>query len=70
MTETILLMDAQRKQRNKHHRNTLVAIHGACKPFSQNEYNKIGTRQKSVFRKGKTFAFNNLWNHNNLKPNE
>jgi hypothetical protein len=55
-----------RKLRNQHHRATLIAIHGSCTPFTQSEYNKVQVKQKSVFRKGKTHAFRNLWNHNNI----
>lgn len=66
MKEVIAYSEAKRKQKCLSHHATIVAIHGHCKPFSQSEYNKIQAKQKQSFRKGKTFAFKGLWNHNNL----
>lgn len=66
MKEVIAYSEAKRKQKCLSHHATVVAIHGHCKPFSQSEYNQIQAKQKQSFRKGKTFAFRGLWNHNNL----
>jgi hypothetical protein len=66
MKELIEYRSNKRKQKCLQHHKTMVAIHGYCKPFNQSEYNKVATKQKASFTKGKGFAFKGLWNHNNI----
>jgi hypothetical protein len=56
----------KRKQKCLHHHRAMVAIHGNCEPFNQSEYNKVITKQKASFTKGKGFASKGLWNHNSI----
>ena len=41
-------------------------IYGEIRPFTVKEWNGVVVKRKSVFRKGKTYAFRGLWNHYNI----
>lgn len=40
--------------------------YGEIRSFTAKESNQVVTKQKLVFRKGKTHSFRGLWNHNNV----
>jgi hypothetical protein len=40
--------------------------YGEIRSFTAKEWSGVVVRRKSVFRKGKTYAFRGLWNHYNV----
>ncbi len=62
-------MENQKKLRGQQHlKNVLERSRGELiQPFTDKQWNKIKTRQKSSFSKGKTAAYNSVWNHYQVK---
>ena len=66
MTELCEYANTTRRQRNNTHLELVRLQYGEIRCFTAKESNQVGTKQKSVFRKGKTHAFTRLWNHRNV----
>jgi hypothetical protein len=60
MKEACQAMMDTRKNRARGHR--LKHSHQVCGGLTDDEWNKVVTRQKSSFRKGKSFAYTARWN--------
>jgi len=66
MKELCEYVDRTRKQRNNIHLELVRYEYGEIRSFTAKESNQVVTKQKSVFRKGKTHAFKRLWSHYNI----
>ena len=60
----LAILENNKKERSMNHLS-LVAIHGYARGLSVKEYNKVLVKSKGSGTKGKGFANNRLWDHNN-----
>ena len=60
MKEMCAYVAAQKQIRADGHRR-LTLLNGTCSGLTDNEYNKIVTRQKSSFSKARKFTHNRMW---------
>jgi hypothetical protein len=62
------LENEKKKRGQQHLQNVLGRSRGELiQPFTDKQWDKIRTRQKSSFSKGKTAAYTSVWNHNQVK---
>lgn len=66
MKEACEFMVNSRKERCSKRLAEVRSIYGEIRPFNAKESKQVTTRGKSVFRKGKSFAFRGLWVHYNV----
>ena len=66
MKELCEYVETTRRTRNNVHLELVRYEYGEIRSFTAKESNQVVTKQKSVFRKGKTHSFRGLWNHNNV----
>ena len=66
MKEACEYVESSRKKRCSDRLSEVRSIYGEIRPFTIVESNKVIIKRKSVFRKGKTYAFKGLWNHYNV----
>jgi hypothetical protein len=66
MKELCEYVETTRRTRNNIHLELVRYEYGEIRSFTAKESNQVVTKQKSVFRKGKTHSFRGLWNHNNV----
>lgn len=69
MQEVKQYLENEKKKRGQQHlQDVLGRSRGEhIQPFTDKQWNKIRTRQKSFFAKGKSAAFNSIWKHNQVK---
>ena len=60
MKELLAYAEAQKKLRADGHRR-LTLLNGTCSGLTDEEYNKVVTRQKSSFSKARKFTHNRMW---------
>jgi len=63
MREVLVYQREVKKLRGEQNRLRIISS-GVCSGLTNSEYNKVIIRQKSVFRKGKSFASTRLWSYN------
>jgi len=66
MKEMCAYVAAQKQIRADGHRR-LTLLNGTCSGLTDNEYNKIVTRQKSSFSKARKFTHNRMWQDSHKK---
>ena len=66
MQELCEYSERTKRNRNNAHLELVRLQYGEIRNFTAKESSQVVTRGKSVFRKGKTYAFKGLWNHNNV----
>ena len=66
MKELCEYSERTRKFKNNAYLELVRSEHGEIRCFTAKENKQVATRGKSVFRKGKTYAFRSLWNHYNV----
>ena len=59
-------MQKAKTQRIFHHRE-MIKIHGKARGLTDKQWNSMVVKVKGSGTKGKGFANNRLWNHNNLE---
>lgn len=62
-------MENQKKLRGQQHLKAVLGRSRAelIEPFTDKQWNKVKTKQKASFAKGKQAAFSSIWNHNQVK---
>jgi hypothetical protein len=66
MQEVCEYTERTRRAKCNAHLELVRLQYGEIRGFTAKESSQVVTRQKSVFRKGKTHAFTRLWNHRNV----
>ena len=63
MKQACALVEERRRKRSAIHRAE-VTKGDFCKPFTEKEWKKTETRQKSTFAKSRAFTHNRMWREN------
>jgi hypothetical protein len=57
---------SNRKKKCGEYLSMVRETYGDIRGFTAKESSQVVIKRKSVFRKGKTYAFRGLWNHHNV----
>ena len=62
-------LESEKKKRGQQHLKDVLgrSREERIQPFTDKQWDKIRTRQKSSFAKGKSAAYNSVWNHHQVK---
>lgn len=62
-------LENEKKKRGQQHLQNVLgrSREENIQPFTDKQWGKIKTRQKSSFAKGKSAAYSSIWNHNQVK---
>jgi hypothetical protein len=66
MQEMCVYIESNRKKKCNEHLRMVRESYGDIRGFTAKESSQVIIKRKSVFRKGKTYAFMGLWNHHNV----